>query len=85
MKYSDKEQILEAAHVHPKMTTEERLSQFNGHIKKHFKSIFSEKELTDLRWLIFSAEYKDSGDYSFDEMDEYIKKAKPFKGGPMSW
>lgn len=34
---------------------------------------------------IDSSEYKDAGDYTFEEMQKIISSAKPFPSGPMSW
>lgn len=49
------------------------------HCKHHMDQSIALRELID------KAEYKDSGDYTAAEMNEYIAKAKKFKSGPSAW
>jgi hypothetical protein len=39
----------------------------------------------DFFQLLKDSEFKDSGDYDFEQMDAFIRNAKKFKGGPSSW
>ena len=86
MTYEDKQNILKHCRVNPKSSTEEKHAQFKNHVTTNNScKILSEKDVTDLKWLLFKSDYKDSGDYTFDQMQVFIDVAKPFQGGPTNW
>lgn len=77
--YSDKMKILRELKIDNKLTSDQKKNIFKTKMeeKKHFK----EEDISKLSWIIFESEYKDSGDYSHEEMDRYIKEANPIRGG----
>ncbi len=76
--YEDKVKILSVLGIANKLTSDEKKSIF---FKRMKDKGFSMEELNVIAWLIFSSEYKDAGDYSHEEMADFIKNAKPYRGG----
>lgn len=74
--YTDKLAILGKLNIANKLPSDEKRSLFNKKIKAF---PFSEEQVAQLSWVIFESEYKDSGDYTHEEMDEFIKQAKPYR------
>lgn len=78
--YEDKENCQRLAGIESKRSSEEKKTLMHKFLNKTNK--FSSEEIAFLLWLIFKGEYKDSGDYSLEEMESFIKQAKVFSSGP---
>lgn len=74
---SEKIAILDALKISNKLPSDEKRSLFHKRIKSFTQ--FSDEESAQIAWVLFESEYKDSGDYSHAEMDEFINQAVPYK------
>jgi hypothetical protein len=75
----EKVAILSKLNISNKLPSDEKRDIFNKKIKDF--SDFSEELIAQLNWILFESEYKDSGDYSHAEMDEFIKNSILIRGG----
>ena len=76
--YSGKGDIYRQSGVDPKLPSDQKREKLSFYLEKHGQSHLEGL----LFWLMFEGEYKDSGDYSFEEMNEFIQLSTPFSGGP---
>lgn len=78
--YKGKKDILDLAGVSEKIPSDQKREQLSFFLEKQQSSHLEGL----LFWLMFSGEYKDSGDYSFEEMNDFIQRATPFSGSASS-
>jgi hypothetical protein len=80
LNYEDKQKILELTSINHLMDTEEKEKALYSYIKKSNKPV-SYEETQEAKSLLLKAEYKDAGDYTFAEMDSFIKNSIPYEVG----
>lgn len=78
IEYPEKNAILGKLHISNKLPSDEKRDQFWKKIKQY--NLGNEVEF-QLAWVVFESEYKDSGDYTHEEMDYFISQAQVIRGG----
>ena len=77
--YEGKGSIFSQARVNPKLPSDQKRTQLSAFLEDQGLKDLEET----LFWLLFDSEYKDSGDYSIEEMEQFKQLARPFIGGPL--
>lgn len=72
----NKEQIFRTCKINPKWTTGEKTAALSKYLTTKGASL---EVLNFLKWFCFKAEYKDAGDYTHGEMEEFIQKAEKYR------
>lgn len=75
----DKQSILKELNISNKLPSDEKRSLFYKRLSS--SNDFPSEIISQLAWIIFDGEYKDSGDYTHQEMDEFITQAQVVQGG----
>lgn len=75
----EKSAILQKLNINAKLPSDEKRVLFTNRLKSYPE--FSAELTAQLMWIIFDSDYKDSGDYSHQEMNEFISQAVLVRGG----
>jgi len=77
--YAEKLAILASCGIDPKKDEKKvKEAKIKSYLEKTKKNKFEAQDIQDVLWLVLHAEYRDSGDCSFEEMDQLRNEARPF-------